>query len=186
MLSLVIYLNTKLIFVKQIVIHKIFIQTIIHNTFKHFEKTGKIEIGRQCSIFLKTGITFEILGFSGKTLSSRDASRRCSAFCNFTFSFGDSLLTFHSLWIPIFEFDNGELDFLFCFPVISFITCDDRLVSYDQLFRKEAQQIFSFLIFSNRFLQFLHFFSDSVFQFFKNLNYSYCLDLEYSFSPIVQ
>ena len=39
--------KTKLIYVKEIVIDEIFIQTITHNTFKYFgKKTGRIEIGR--------------------------------------------------------------------------------------------------------------------------------------------
>ena len=41
MLSWVIYLKTKLIFVKKIVIYEIFIQTIIHNRLKHFGKKWK-------------------------------------------------------------------------------------------------------------------------------------------------
>ena len=61
------------------IIHEIFVQTIIHNTFKHFGKNWKIKIGRQFStsslwLFFATGITFAILRFSWKT-ASRDASQ---------------------------------------------------------------------------------------------------------------
>ena len=50
MLSWVIYLKIKLIFVKEIFIYQIFIQMIIHNTFKHFGRNWK---NRNWSVVLK-------------------------------------------------------------------------------------------------------------------------------------
>ena len=47
MLSLVIYLKTKLICVEEIVIYEKFIQTIVHNIFKNF---GKKQKNRNCSV----------------------------------------------------------------------------------------------------------------------------------------
>ena len=220
-------------------------------SFSTLEKTGRTEIGRQFSTFsllpfLKTGITFAVLRFSGDCFFKRflknfeendlyriidittktivtnglvsferlecffkllkrtffmfprsialryiftqifrnywNPARKCSTYTSeifVKFFFGDSLLSFYSF--------RQRTGFFFCFPIISFITCHVRLVSYLYLFSKEPQQFSSdfHLSFSKIFLQLLYFFSDSTLLFFKNLIYSLCLVLEDFFSPFL-
>ena len=109
-------------------------------------------------------------------------ARKCSTYTSeifVKFFFGDSLLSFYSF--------RQRTRFFFCFPIISFITCHVRLVSYLYLFSKEPQQFSSdfHLSFSKIFLQLLYFFSDSTLLFFKNLIYSLFLVLEDFFSPLL-
>ena len=48
------------------------------------------------------------------------------------------LLSFSVISCLVFIAFGRELDFFFCFPVISFITCHVRLVSHLYLISKEA------------------------------------------------
>ena len=70
-----IYLTTKLAVVNKIGIHKISLQTIIHNTFKYYRKTRK---NQNWTVVLSIFFTFfikwnniAVLSFSEKTASSR-------------------------------------------------------------------------------------------------------------------
>ena len=93
MFSSNIYLKNKLVLVNQIDIHKTFIQTIIHNTFKCLRKNRKNR---------NRAVVLSILFFTFFT------------FCN--------LALFFVNLCSVFIAFGRILDFLSCFPVIIFST----------------------------------------------------------------